>query len=1029
MALKINRTKIGEKAWGEVDKTALGNALAKAYAAGDASKALIRFVYLYAPDDAFDKDSDGNPTFAHSKAKLPICEVSGAEVFVNRNGVHAAAGALGGARSMPDVPSNMMTAAKRRLRGLYRKLKEDIPDSLKEAIAALTVDKPIEELVKGSLQYAQEAIEQAFKAAFQWPSPWSPNEIYCPYRILDTFADAVIVKAWGDMDDLMPDEFYKVTFTKSGEGYTFAAFEDWEVVELTYQPQSTPTPAPIAEPVAESMPTAAVIAEALAHKVKRIKRFQEIVGAVTGDGKSIRSNAVMTAGIVNGNQRRYPQKVIEAAMLRMQTHLNESAGQGRFIQYLGEVGHPSDKKQTPQLLETVVKWDRVGFDGKDLSIAGRLIDTAKGKDVQALAAGGVKLPLSMRGYGDSRFITEGGITIEEVLDLEFTGFDLVEQPGFDQALSIVESQTDPIGEDVMDIEQLKALIAANPDLFKDLVKGDLDKMSADVLMKVESQIREALKLKPEDDLAKTLTEAQIARETLAAQQQQAAVDSAIAEATKELPYGKRNPIFIEAVRAAVPATPEAVKVIVEKQRAIFDKIAADDKLALMGWVGQPGVKVTGPVIERELGIPAFAVASYEFTEALVRRSLGKHYDYRKPDVSVNEMYARVVLERFDKLWGGYLRQEARRLEEAEQTVDLDLPYSAARAVIAQALPQLIATSVFDFGTIDASPTNVYYEEYAAETGLIPTITDESIDSDESAWVALAHQHLTPGTVVVTSDPAGTTYEEGVDYVIDYLNGLLYTLPAPGGTIGDATALLVDYTYTALREGEMAEIERGKGQITSTTLTCKADRLAQQISSEAVVFSRSQLGWDATARTLAMLTNDVRRKIDQGVMYLALAAALSVAANSGGTWDATADPLDYEDFSKKVGIARVLITKRFYTPTAVLMSTTNSDLIANSAQFTAAGARPDMDLNANGYMGRIKSLPVFESTEFTDDYSVVANRELVAHRVLQPLQIKGPYPTYGTNRELIAADQYYMEEYNGSVAPIPGKGSYVKITNA
>jgi hypothetical protein len=45
-------------------------------------------------------------------------------------------------------------------------------------------------------------------------------------------------------------------------------------------------------------------------------------------------------------------------------------------------------------------------------------------------------------------------------------------------------------------------------------------------------------------------------------------------------------------------------------------------------------------------------------------------------------------------------------------------------------------------------------------------------------------------------------------------------------------------------------------------------------------------------------------------------------------------------------------------------------------------------------------------------------------------LKGPFPTYdvsGGTSKLIAADQYYVEEYNGTDAPVPQKGAYVKIS--
>ncbi len=121
-----------------------------------------------------------------------------------------------------------------------------------------------------------------------------------------------------------------------------------------------------------------------------------------------------------------------------------------------------------------------------------------------------------------------------------------------------------------------------------------------------------------------------------------------------------------------------------------------------------------------------------------------------------------------------------------------------------------------------------------------------------------------------------------------------------------------------------------------------------------------------------------------------------------------------------------MANRFYEPTAVIMSLTNADRIANWIGFTQAGARPDADLNATGYVGRIKGLPVFSTVNFTDSYLVVLNREAVHHRIGQPMQLKGPFPTYDSGL-LVAEEQWYVEEYNGSMESPPstlGKASHV-----
>ena len=267
----------------------------------------------------------------------------------------------------------------------------------------------------------------------------------------------------------------------------------------------------------------------------------------------------------------------------------------------------------------------------------------------------------------------------------------------------------------------------------------------------------------------------------------------------------------------------------------------------------------------------------------------------------------------------------------------------------------------------------------------------------------------------------TTYTEGTDYVIDYVHGKIMALT--GGAITGGAVLHVDYTYDAIGKGELAAIERAKIQLSSQVLTCTADRLAAQISREAVVFSRSQLGWDATTRTLMALVQQIRRLIDKGLFYNALTAALQVANNSGGTWTSASDTLT--DLVEKVGVARVKVANRYYQPTALIMSVTNSDRVANWDGFTAAGSRADAAMDANGYVGRLKGLPVFETTEFPDNYILAVNREVVMHRILEPMVLKGPFPTYSGDK-LVAAEQYYVEEFNGTIMPVPEKAAYVKI---
>lgn len=69
------------------------------------------------------------PPTAKSQCKLPVREPDGT---LNRNGVHAAAAALAGARGGTDAPLSEKRKAARKLISLYRILEEEPPESIKK---------------------------------------------------------------------------------------------------------------------------------------------------------------------------------------------------------------------------------------------------------------------------------------------------------------------------------------------------------------------------------------------------------------------------------------------------------------------------------------------------------------------------------------------------------------------------------------------------------------------------------------------------------------------------------------------------------------------------------------------------------------------------------------------------------------------------------------------------------------------------------------------------------------------------------
>lgn len=507
-------------------------------------------------------------------------------------------------------------------------------------------------------------------------------------------------------------------------------------------------------------------------------------------------------------------------------------------------------------------------------------------------------------------------------------------------------------------------------------------------------------------------------------QRQAAIDKAVDEACKNLPYGDSlNKQFVEGIRSAKPATVEAIQALVESEVKKFDAILSAAKLSGMGY---GPVQVLGPVFERETGQPEFTRPAWELTESVARAGMGKRRDWRKMSVATHEfapaeLFTAKVLKRFDENYRHQLLAESKLFTEAETTSDLSLPYTVSRTIIEQAFPELVAANIFDFGIASASPERIHFETYAGESGSSATVTDEVVTGDHGVWVALAYKRLRPGTVVLTNSGATVTYTEGTDYVIDYANGKIMTLAA--GSTTDSQSLKIDYTYDAIRKGENTEIERAKISLSSMTMEIAADRLAVQITKEAVVFSRSQLGYDAVGRTLNNLVREIRRIIDKGILYRALAASLLQANNSGGTWASASDPI--AQLVEKMGVAKTKVYNRFYVPTAFVMSTTTAERLSNWDGFTRLGF-DNATLNAAGFAGSVKGLPIFATPEFSDSYILTLNRELIMHRVFQAMAIYGPFPSF-SNGKLVAADQYYTEEFNGTECPVVEKAAHVVIS--
>lgn len=898
--------------------------------------------------------------------------------------------------------------------------------------------RPLEEVTKGSLEYTIRQIRQAFYRQH----PDTEREYYWVEEI---FADHIIVNS----EALKSDEYYFVTYSRENGEYVFADRSEWQVVELTYQPQS------LQERLRE-------------HQGRRFVEVN-INGVQLAEAQKGKPRVILGEGAfadqVNGNGRRYRTAVLAEAVAEARQHLLESLGQGRAI-LLGEDMHPSSKRQSPRLTETIVAWQDVWFDFKEkvVKLKGNMIENSMGRDAIVTMDAGVLPGISLRGYGESELIELNGQMVEDVLWLRLTGFDLVMDPSFETAaVTAIES----LGESTMsdmtkDKDPVQTPAPAMPDISgmtAEQVYKEYPKLAEQLLAKAkkDEEAKQLLEAKQAEEEAKKLQKLNKEREAALRKElgidENADLQTAIAERNQRLaqleeaenarqvdayiakqveglvayPEWMREN-FLTAVRSEGAKTIDEAKAAMAKMRSIFDKNLAELKLRQKGY----GVDFVGPVLESETGIPEFARGAFEIQEGLLSNGFGQRRGlHKKTDLLPGELFAKVMLEKFDKIYKSQLMAETKQIAEAETTTDLNLPYSVVRNIMEQAYPDLIAANVFDFGTIEGSPARLYYEsQFVGETGYATAVTGNNNVNAAAAdtWYAFAagHKRLAVDEATFSMQPSGggTPLVFGVDYLIDFEEGKYLILSTGGMSI--ATNYDFDYTYYGVRKGENAVIERSKAQLAYITIEAAADRLAMQITKEAIVFSRSQVGWDAAMNSLNLLVKELRLLIDRNLLMMGLSKALTVANNIGGTW--TASTGTAQELVQHMLAAKDKVENRHYEVNSFVMSKTRGTKLILWDGFTAAGERPGFRLQgAPGLLGWIAEVPVFTSTEFPDGWVLANHRELVQHRVQQPMQLDGPHPVYDqATAKMKANKEWYAEEFNATATPIAGKGSVVRI---
>ena len=162
---------------------------------------------------------------------------------------------------------------------------------------------------------------------------------------------------------------------------------------------------------------------------------------------------------VNGNKRVYPMAVWEREIPRVKDLIT----QGRFI---GLADHPGGFFGSgASILNTVIKFDDLRIEGREVWGDVTIIPTSKGKDVIEIAKAGVQIGASTRGrgsltrpeegYTDPDGVTHQDVGVVDVDSYSFDGVDLVLQPSVEDAgMYHFEQLNDE------DIEQLQGVLFA-----------------------------------------------------------------------------------------------------------------------------------------------------------------------------------------------------------------------------------------------------------------------------------------------------------------------------------------------------------------------------------------------------------------------------------------------------------------------------------------------------------------------------------------------------------------------------------------
>jgi len=124
VALKINKSDVSNRSWGDVDKSKIWARLKEALQNDEAgAKTAVKEVYAVVKAEI-------NKDLTQADCWGPHHEIKGDEIILNRNGVIAAVQALSGARAEPNLTDAQFEEARRHLLRHYKELELEPPEVL-----------------------------------------------------------------------------------------------------------------------------------------------------------------------------------------------------------------------------------------------------------------------------------------------------------------------------------------------------------------------------------------------------------------------------------------------------------------------------------------------------------------------------------------------------------------------------------------------------------------------------------------------------------------------------------------------------------------------------------------------------------------------------------------------------------------------------------------------------------------------------------------------------------------------------------